>query len=62
VISTRQEHQLARKEAKLDQAVKPSSSASAPEKGKGKGKSKFQEKGKDKNKGKGKEGDPKKAA
>ena len=61
-IASRQEHQLARKEAKLDMSVKGSASSGAPEKGKGKGKGKNQEKGKDKNKGKAKEADPKKTA
>ena len=59
-ISTRQEHQLARKEAKLDQAVKGGAPSSASDKGKSKGKGKTFEKGKDKNKGKPKEGDSKK--
>eukprot|EP00435_Cladocopium_sp_Y103_P008483 s3739_g2.t1 len=61
-ISTRQEHQLAKREVKLDMAVKGSSSASATEKGKGKGKTKTFDKGKEKGRGKAKEGDGKKPA
>ena len=51
-IGTRQEYQLARREAKLDYEVK--GAAASAEKGKSKGKEKSQ-KGKEKGKGKGKD-------
>eukprot|EP00435_Cladocopium_sp_Y103_P012580 s2098_g3.t1 len=57
-MGTRQEYQLARKEAKLDAEAKGGVIGS--EKGKGKTKDKSRDKGKDKGKGKNKEGEGKK--
>ena len=59
-MSSRQECQLARKEARLDAEVKGGLNPGQQEKGKGKGKEKGQ-KGKEKGKGKTKDGDNKKA-
>eukprot|EP00435_Cladocopium_sp_Y103_P038598 s373_g10.t1 len=58
-MTTRQEHQVARRENRLDQQVKGQPSFST-DKGKGKTKGKTSEKGKDKGKNKNKEGEPKK--
>eukprot|EP00438_Fugacium_kawagutii_P014362 Skav231768 [mRNA] locus=scaffold739:112499:113923:- [translate_table: standard] len=58
-LSTRQEAQVAYKEAKLDSSVK--GAASSSEKGKGKSKERTKDRGKEKGKGKGKESEGKKA-
>eukprot|EP00435_Cladocopium_sp_Y103_P013386 s2009_g3.t1 len=58
-MSSRQEHQIARRENRLDQQVKGATSSTF-EKGKGKSKGKTSEKGKDKGKTRSKEGDNKK--
>jgi hypothetical protein len=52
-ISSRQEKQVARKEARLDQEA--SGAPQSSDKGKGRGKEKGKEKGKERNKGKGKD-------
>lgn len=59
-LGSRQEYQLAQKEAKMDQAVKGSTSGG--EKGKSQGKSRGKGKDKDRGKGKSKEGDAKKGS
>jgi flagellar biosynthesis/type III secretory pathway protein FliH len=59
-MGSRQEVQVAQKEARLDQAVKGSSYSS--EKGRPKGREKGKEKGKEKGRGKGKDSENKKSA
>ena len=59
-IGSRQELQLARREARLDQEVK--GGGAHQDKGKTKGKEKGRDKGKEKGKGKGKEADSKKTS